>query len=391
MCKVVNIVGARPQFVKASMVSRLLRKRGIEEVLLHTGQHYDFNMSEVFFQELGLNRPNHYLGVGSGNHGEQTGRMLTEIEKVLLREKPDVVFVYGDTNSTLAGALAAAKLHMRVAHVEAGLRSRNKGMPEEINRILADNLSTWLFCPTLTAVRNLVQEGFENIAEDGRLSDGRTLPRPSPDSPFVVNVGDVMFDVALEISERVNETVTLSKYGLKRKEFVLATIHRAENTDVAERLSNIWNALLEIAKRGIVVLFPIHPRTSKALRLLGVLDLAMPSTIRLVEPISYTDMIVMERAARVVVTDSGGIQKEAYFFETPCVIPREETEWVELIEMGWNVLTGSNQRAILEGVWRLFDLERNGQGKRGLYGDGKAAKRIVSILEHFTRTANMNP
>jgi len=354
--KILSIVGARPQFVKAGIVSREIRNRGLKEVFVHTGQHYDFNMSEVFFKELNLPKPDYYLGIGSGLHGEQTGKMLIEIEKVLLTEKPDVVLVYGDTNSTLAGALASSKLHIPVAHVEAGLRSYNKKMPEEINRVLTDHISNYLFAPTETAVKNLEREG---------IKEG------------VYNVGDVMYDVALESINKVDEEKVLSKFKLKPKEYVLTTIHRAENTDNKENLKAILEALYELSKKGFKIMFPIHPRTKKAMENFGLKINA--ANIILTEPVSYFEMLALGKNAKVIITDSGGIQKEGYFFGTPCVIPRNETEWVELIDIGFNVLTGTKKDKIIEAVEKIL----NGNAIKtvnNLYGEGNAAEKIANIL-----------
>ncbi|SMO55343.1 UDP-N-acetylglucosamine 2-epimerase (non-hydrolysing)/UDP-GlcNAc3NAcA epimerase [Balnearium lithotrophicum] len=357
--KIISIVGARPQFIKAALVSKKLRTKGIKEILVHTGQHYDFNMSDVFFSELELPKPEYYLGIGSGNHGEQTGKMLIEIEKVLLKEKPDVVIVYGDTNSTLAGALAAIKLHISVAHVEAGLRSFNKEMPEEINRVLTDHVSKWLFAPTETAVKNLHKEGIFN---------------------GIYNVGDVMFDVALESIQRVNEKEILEKHNVRPKRFILATIHRAENTDVKENLENIWQALNEIALIGWEILFPIHPRTEKALRNFGIDVHSKSKNLLLIPPVSYFEMLALEKNARLIITDSGGVQKEGYFWGTPCVIPRNETEWVELIEIGFNKLTGTKKEDIVKCVTEMVTKMEEKLNIGSLYGRGNASDRIVEVL-----------
>jgi len=357
--KIVSIVGARPQFIKASVVSNKLREKGINEILLHTGQHYDFNMSRVFFKELNLPMPDYYLGIGSGTHGEQTGKMLIEIEKVLMKEKPDIVLVYGDTNSTLAGALAVVKLHIPVAHVEAGLRSFNRTMPEEINRILTDHISNYLFAPTNNAVHNLKNEGvIENV----------------------YNVGDVMLDVALDVVKRVNIASVLNGYDLKLKDFILVTIHRAENTDNKDNLKNIWEALIELAKTGITIFFPVHPRTKKALTINHFLDRNIPNNLIIFEPVSYFDMVALENAARVIITDSGGIQKEGYFFKTPCIIPRNETEWIELVEIGWNKVVGNNKENIVKETINLYSKGLGNKQWVDFYGGGKASERITNIL-----------
>lgn len=359
--KILSVVGARPQFIKAAVVSKKIREQGLKEILVHTGQHYDFNMSEVFFRELDLPAPDHYLGVGSASHGEQTGRMLEHIEKVLMKERPDIMVVYGDTNSTLAGALASAKLHIPVAHVEAGLRSYNRHMPEEINRVLTDHLSGLLFAPTDTAVENLKKEGLvKNVHK----------------------VGDVMFDVALQVKKMVDEKKIIGKYGLKRKGFVLVTIHRAENTDKKENLENIWKALKDIARAGINVFFPVHPRTRKALKDHGFLAGKVPKGMVLGEPVSYFEMVALESNAQVIITDSGGVQKEGYFFKTPCVIPREETEWTELVERKWNRVAGTDKRRIIDMTLSLWKSGRSVGAKwTDMYGGGKASDRIIKVIK----------
>jgi UDP-GlcNAc3NAcA epimerase len=359
--KIISIVGARPQFIKAALISRKLREKGIKEILLHTGQHYDFNMSDIFFSELRLPKPDYYLEIGSGNHGEQTGKMLIEIEKVLIKEKPDIVIVYGDTNSTLAGALAASKLHIPVAHVEAGLRSYNKKMPEEINRVLTDHISTWLFAPSQTAVKNLEKEGI---------------------TKNVYNVGDVMFDIALESIKKVNEEQVLNKYNVKPKKFILATIHRAENTDNKENLLNIWQALNEIANKGYKILFPLHPRTKKAINNFKINLESKSKNLILTDPVSYFEMLSLEKNASLIITDSGGVQKEGYFWGTPCIIPRNETEWVELVEIGFNALAGTDKEKII--ALTLEKLKENlnifTTLNYNFYGSGNASDRIINIL-----------
>ena len=319
--KIVTIVGARPQFIKAAPVSRELRKQHTE-VLVHTGQHYDENMSAVFFRELEIPEPDCNLGIGSGSHGQQTGAMLGGIEAVLIAEQPDWVLVYGDTNSTLAGALAAAKLHIKVAHVEAGLRSFNRRMPEEVNRVLTDHVSDMLFCPTQTAVKNLAREG---------LTEGVHL------------VGDVMHEALLWAAERARtQSVILDRLVLMKKGFLLATVHRAENTDDPVRLRAIVEALVSLDDP---IVFPIHPRTRKALDRLEFPTL--PSRVKVIEPVGYLDMVHLEQSARTIMTDSGGIQKEAYWLGVPCVTLRDETEWVETVESGWNVLVGADTERIV--------------------------------------------
>jgi len=362
--KVVSIVGARPQFIKLAPVLRAIQRynrenpgQPIQEVLVHTGQHYDYEMSQVFFEELSLKAPDYHLGVGSGTHGYQTGEMLRRIEEVLLREKPDWVMVYGDTNSTLAGALAAAKLHIPVAHVEAGLRSFNRRMPEEINRVLTDHMSTLLFCPTERAVENLRREG---------ITEGVHL------------VGDVMYDAALQYTELAErKSCVLETLGLEQKEYALATVHRAENTDAHERLSGILRGLERIAGEGLPVVFPLHPRTAKKLRRLGV----ALNGVRVLEPVSYLDMLVLEKNARVILTDSGGVQKEAFFFRVPCVTLREETEWVETVEAGWNTLVGCDPKRIVQEALEA----RVGVESVWPYGDGRAGERVCRVLEDMIK------
>jgi UDP-N-acetylglucosamine 2-epimerase len=349
--KVVSIVGARPQFIKAAPVSRALRKAHTE-VLVHTGQHYDDNMSAVFFDELALPPPDYDLGVGSGPHGAQTGAMLARIEEVLLAEQPGWVLVYGDTNSTLAGALAAAKLHIPVAHVEAGLRSFNRAMPEEINRVVADHLSDLLFCPSQTAVDNLAAEG---------VTRGVHL------------VGDVMAESLAFAAERARVRSTiLERLELTEKHFLLATVHRAENTDDPVRLQNILVAFAQIRE---TIVFPIHPRTRKALEALGNPQSAIHN-LQLLEPVGYLDMVRLEQSARMILTDSGGIQKEAYWLGVPCVTLRDETEWVETVQAGWNVLVGADTARILQAV-RSFAPPAD---RPALYGQTGVADRIVETL-----------
>ncbi|HEX3314295.1 MAG TPA: UDP-N-acetylglucosamine 2-epimerase (non-hydrolyzing) [Gemmataceae bacterium] len=359
--KIVTVIGARPQFVKAAVVSHAFRSiSGVEEILVHTGQHYDENMSDVFFGELDIPKPRHQLGVGSGSHGAMTGRMLEKIEQVLVAERPDVVLVYGDTNSTLAAALAAAKMHVPIAHVEAGLRSFNRRMPEEINRVLTDHLSGWLFAPTPAAVANLRAEG---IAEER-----------------IAEVGDVMYDAALRFAQVVAQrSEGIDRFGVQAGEYVLATIHRAENTDSPERLVGIFSGLRQIAER-LPVLLPLHPRTRSILareKMLG----HDTGGLRVIDPVGYLDMVELERSARLIVTDSGGVQKEAFFHRVPCVTLRTETEWVELVEIGWNRLvppTGVD--AIREGILLSLDQESLPTPPTTLYGGGFASRSIVERL-----------
>lgn len=356
----ITVLGARPQFIKAAAVSVALAANGcVRERLLHTGQHFDDDMSDVFFRELGIPLPAWNLGLGGGTHGVMTGAQLAGIEAVLLAERPDAVLLYGDTNSTLAGALAAAKLHIPVAHVEAGLRSFNRRMPEEVNRVLTDHVSRWLFAPTALAVANLAREG---IAGAG-----------------VQQVGDVMYDAALRFARvaaarPARPAVAAATGG---RAFALATVHRAENTDDAARLQAIVGALRALA-REIDVVWPLHPRTRKVLAALGVELDGVPS-LHVTGPLGYLDMIELQAAAALVVTDSGGVQKEAFFFGRPCVTLRDETEWVELVDAGWNRLAPPTSADALTAAMRAA------LGSRGApvrpYGDGDAAQRIAAILE----------
>lgn len=348
--KIISIVGARPQFIKAAPVSRALRAQGLAEVLLHTGQHYDHNMSALFFKELDIPDPDFNLGVGSGPHGWQTGQMLTRIEEVLLAERPDWVLVYGDTNSTLAGALAAVKLHIPVAHVEAGLRSFNRKMPEEHNRVLTDHAADLLFCPTQTAVNHLAAEGVTR---------------------GVYLTGDVMYDAVLYNSDLAeSRSDVLARWGLTPKKYLLATVHRPQNTDDPGALSSILTALGQLEE---TVIFPAHPRTQVALKRYG---LELPANVRLMNAVGYLDMLVLENHARLILTDSGGVQKEAYFFAVPCVTLREETEWVETVDAGWNVLVGSDPAQIMTAVRRLAP---SGE-PAAFFGDGQASAKVVKIL-----------
>lgn len=355
--KIVTIVGARPQFIKAAAVSReILKHPGtLEEVMVHTGQHYDPNMSQVFFDELEIPAPKYNLEVSGGTHGSMTGRMLEGIEKILIDEKPNWVLIYGDTNSTLAGALAAAKLHIPVAHVEAGLRSFNMRMPEEVNRILSDRVSTLLLCPTQTAVANLALEG---------LTQG------------VHNVGDVMYDVALYYRERARASSRiLETLGLVERAFALATCHRAENTDDAVRLEGIISALAEIA-RDVPVVLPLHPRTKKLLQQFGLEHYL--AGLKVVEPLPFLDMVALEQAAKVILTDSGGVQKEAFFYQVPCITLRDETEWVETVDLRWNYLVGACKSKICDAYASLVSSSGMTQGSP--YGNGDASCLIIEEL-----------
>lgn len=356
--KVITVVGARPQFIKAALVSRHLRERATE-VLVHTGQHYDAGMSDIFFEELDIPRPHYQLNIGSGSHGAQTGRMLAAIEEVLLQEKPDWVLVYGDTNSTLAGALAAVKLHIPIAHVEAGLRSFNRRMPEEINRVLTDHSSDILFAPTETAVANLHQEG---------------LP---PEKVHLV--GDVMYDAALYYGAKAEGTSQiLTALGLRAKEYVLATIHRAENTDAPARLQAIFEGMAEAAT-SLPVVIPLHPRTRKTLDG-STFWKRIQSQFRVIDPVGYLDMVMLEKAARMIVTDSGGVQKEAFFHLVPCVTLRDETEWVELVRLGWNRLVPPTSASeVSRGISEALQASSGLTGAQP-YGDGQSAERMARVL-----------
>lgn len=352
-----TIIGARPQFIKASVVSKAIVDSGVEEVVVHTGQHFDDNMSSVFFAELGMAKPAYFLNIHGGTHGAMTGRMLADVEQVLLREKPHAVLVYGDTNSTFAGALAAAKLHIPVAHVEAGLRSFNMTMPEEINRVLTDRISRWLFTPSAMAAAHLRREGF---------ADKQIIP-----------VGDVMLDVALHHGRRVSaEGGLLQHLGLQPAGYVLATIHRAENTDHPQRLAVIVEAL-ETTAQALPVVWPLHPRTRAVLQKTGRLE-ALAKRVTLIEPVGYIDMVQLEKYAALVATDSGGVQKEAFFYQVPCVTLRDETEWVELVESGWNRLAPPENAA------QVSHAIQSALGSKGQevhpYGDGMAAQKIAQRL-----------
>lgn len=356
MKKIVTVLGARPQFIKASVVSHALVASGapVRELMVHTGQHFDANMSDVFFDELGLPPPARHLDIHGGGHGAMTGRMLIEIERVLVEEQPDAVLVYGDTNSTLAGALAAAKLHVPVAHVEAGLRSFNMAMPEEINRILTDRISRWLFAPTAAASAHLLREGV--------------------DPTLISSVGDVMYDVALHHGTRVgHEGRQMGTLGLSAGSYVLATVHRAENTDVDSRLLAIVDGLEAVA-RDIPVVWPLHPRTRAVLARLG----RLPRSLHLIDPVGYLDMVQLEKHAAVIATDSGGVQKEAFFYRVPCVTLRDETEWVELVAAGWNRLLSPASGERVSAAIRAA-IGTVGQPIEP-YGQGDAAKRIVERL-----------
>ena len=352
--KILTVVGARPQFIKAATLSRVIESMpDVEEIIVHTGQHFDKNMSDVFFDEMRIPRPDYNLEISSLSHGAMTGRMLEAVENIIVDERPDWVLVYGDTNSTLAGALAASKLRVKVAHVEAGLRSFNMNMPEEQNRILTDRISSVLFCPTQTAVDNLHAEGYLQFDID------------------VINVGDVMLDAAKFYSDYAQKPDWFDGFDLS-EHYALATIHRAENTDNPARLSEIVRSLNEVHKTTPVIL-PLHPRTKKKLQ-----ELNVRLNVYVVEPVGYLEMVFLLKHCRVVLSDSGGVQKEAYFFKKSCLILREETEWVELVECGANRIVGADYKLINE---TFGSIEASSNFATAFYGDGDAAGKIVNWLK----------
>ncbi|MFC1538112.1 UDP-N-acetyl glucosamine 2-epimerase [Candidatus Latescibacterota bacterium] len=376
--KIVNIVGARPQFIKyvpvLDAIERYANQTGspVDDILIHTGQHYDYNMSKIFFDGFGIKEPDYHLEVGSGDHGKQTGEILRKTEEVLLKEKPDVVVLYGDTNTTLGGALAASKLHILVAHVESGLRSFNKYMPEEINRIVTDQVSTFLFCPCKNAVKQLEKEGFSGGFENGdlvsekKLTDRNAWGKYHKNNPLVVNVGDVMYDVllkALQVAEK--ESDIFNAMDLSGREYGVLTLHRAENTNNPETFNKIVSFVNDIAEDK-KIFFPMHPRTKK---IYSELSVDFSDNIHIIEPLSYFDLIVLLKNSSLLLTDSGGMQKEAYWLKVPCITLREETEWIETLESGWNILFGK------------YSGTHNVKDAGGLlYGDGHAAEKIIAIL-----------
>ena len=376
--KIVTVIGARPQIIKAAALSRAIREHytnRIKEVIVHTGQHYDDNMSQVFFDELGIPRPDYNLHVGSASHGVQTARMIEGIEQILMDEKPDYIVLYGDTNSTLAGAVAASKIHVPVVHIEAGLRSFNKSMPEEINRIVCDHCSTLLFSPTQAGVNNLAKEGFEMNNEGPYTID----------NPKVYHCGDIMYDNSLHFSKVADQRAQILKQlGLEGKPFVLATLHRDSNTDHAERLNAILKAFLELSK-DIAVVLPMHPRTRK------MVDLSLEKdkkdrffhseNIHVIDPVSFLEMIQLERHAQLILTDSGGVQKESYFFQKPCVILRPETEWVEIVETKAATLADANAGKILEASRQY--LQQPPVDFPAIFGDGHASEFILEKLSNL--------
>ncbi|MCF6341622.1 MAG: UDP-N-acetylglucosamine 2-epimerase (non-hydrolyzing) [Bacteroidales bacterium] len=378
MLKITTIIGARPQIIKAAAISRAIRNRfsdRIRELIVHTGQHYDNSMSQVFIDELGIPQPDYNLNIGSASHGKQTAGMITGIEEILEKEKPDYLLVYGDTNSTLAAAIAASKIHIPVAHVEAGLRSFNKSMPEEINRIVCDHVSTLLFSPTPTGYNNLLEEGF---------SANNKAPF-TPDHPGIFHCGDVMYDNSLFFKEIAAEkSQVLAENNLHDKNFILATIHRNNNTDQPERLSAIFRALNSIAANyRIPILLPLHPRTSKLLDKnleKEILDKIRTNPfIQITPPVSFLDMIQLESHCQMVITDSGGVQKEAYFFKKPCIILRPETEWKEIVDAGTGIIADANESIILESCQQLTE-KSSMLNYPPIFGDGAAAEFICGVM-----------
>jgi UDP-GlcNAc3NAcA epimerase len=379
--KIVTIIGARPQIIKAAAISRAIHthfKDQITEVIVHTGQHYDNNMSAIFFTEMGIPTANYNLSVGSGNHGVQTAKMMEGIESILLNERPDALLVYGDTNSTLAGALAAAKIHIPVVHIEAGLRSYNKSMPEEINRITCDHCSTLLFSPTNQGISNLIKEGFSTA----------THSKASIDHPLVFKTGDIMFDNSMYFSSIANEKQGLvEKLQLTPGGFILCTIHRDSNTDNPEHLNQIIRGLLQIQRiSNQAIVLPLHPRTRK--KMTELLDpvlaeeLQLNPGIQVIDPAGFLDMISLENTCSLVITDSGGVQKEAFFFKKPCIILREQTEWVEIVENGNALLVGSDEKKLIEAYHQLTT--KKDYTYPPFFGDGHASEEICRLMiEHL--------
>jgi UDP-GlcNAc3NAcA epimerase len=377
MIKIVTIIGARPQIIKAAALSRAIKttyKNKIQEIIVHTGQHYDANMSQIFFDELNIPKPDYNLNVGSGSHGKQTAAMISGIEEILLNEKPNAIVLYGDTNSTLAGGVAASKIHVPVIHIEAGLRSFSKAMPEEVNRIMCDHVSTLLFSPTKTGFDNLLREGFKKAA----------VPPFTADNPCIYHCGDVMYDNSLYFSSVAeSKTDILEKNGLEKNKFILATIHRNNNTDEPERLNALFKSLNDISlKHDLQVILPLHPRTAKLLEVnLTKENLsAIRSNKRFIisGPASFLEMIALEKNCKLVMTDSGGVQKEAFYFEKPCVILRPETEWVELVECGTAIVADADEHRIKSAFEKL--VSDTGLKFPKLYGDGHAAEFICGEL-----------
>lgn len=381
MLKIVTIIGARPQIIKAAALSRAIQTHfssQIQEIIVHTGQHYDENMSQVFFDELGIPSPNYNLNVGSGSHGKQTAAMIIGVEEILLKEKPNAIVLYGDTNSTLAGAIAASKIHVPVVHIEAGLRSFNKAMPEEVNRIMCDHVSTLLFSPTSTGYKNLLKEGFNE----------KNKAPYSANNPKIYHSGDVMYDNSMHFSSIAeNKTNILSKNELKKGQFILATIHRNNNTDEPGRLNALFSSLNDISSNnGLDIVLPLHPRTAKLLEsnlTSQNLEAVRTNThFKIIPPASFLEMIALEKNCKLVMTDSGGVQKEAFYFEKPCIILRPETEWVELVKCGTAIVTDADEQRIKNAFEHFKNKTELSFPK--LYGDGKAAEFICrEMINHL--------
>jgi UDP-GlcNAc3NAcA epimerase len=381
MIKLVTIIGARPQIIKAAALSRAIQthfSKQITEIIVHTGQHYDENMSQVFFNELGIPQPNYNLQVGSGSHGLQTANMIIKIEEILKNEKPNAIVLYGDTNSTLAGGIAASKIHVPVIHIEAGLRSFNKNMPEEINRILCDHVSTLLFSPTLTGYRNLIREGFKE----------NNLPPYHADNPKIYHCGDIMYDNSMYFSKIAETKIDIEKkYGVQKGNYILCTIHRNNNTDDATRLTSLFDALLTIAETDqLPLILPLHPRTSKLLEQNVSPDVLKKvkhtNFIKLTDPASFLEMTALEKNAKLIITDSGGVQKEAFYFNKPCIVLRSETEWIEQVECGAAIIADADKVRILTAYQKLKHTDQI--NFPSLYGNGKAAEFICNeIINHL--------
>jgi UDP-GlcNAc3NAcA epimerase len=382
--KIVTIIGARPQIIKAAAISRCINEKfgnSIEEIIVHTGQHYDNNMSEVFFTELNIPKPHYNLNVGSGLHGKQTAMMIEGIEAILVNEKPNAIVLYGDTNSTVAGALAASKIHVPIVHIEAGLRAFNKKMPEEINRILCDHCSTLLFVPTPTGIENLEKEGFDCITEN---------KNPNADKPNVYLCGDIMYDNSIYFSEISNSKENyFATHNINKHNYVLTTIHRNNNTDEPERLNAIFEALLTISNtHNIEIVLPLHPRTlailEKNLSPTLYKNITSNKLIHLLEPASFLEMILLEKNAQCVITDSGGVQKEAFFFQKPCFIMRSETEWKEIVNIGAAKIVDANKEQIVSSFLHKNSMKINTQEVEKIFGDGNASEFICNkIVEHL--------
>jgi len=377
MIKIVTIIGARPQIIKAAALSRAIKNNysdKISEIIVHTGQHYDANMSDIFFEELNIPKPNYNLNVGSGSHGKQTAAMIIGIEEILVNEKPQAIVLYGDTNSTLAGAIAASKIHIPIVHIEAGLRSFSKAMPEEVNRIMCDHISTLLFSPTKTGLSNLIKEGFNKDAKEPYNAN----------NPKIYHCGDVMYDNSLFFSEVAEgKTNIIEKLKLEKGKFILATIHRNNNTDEPERLNSLFKSLNDISlKYNLQVVLPLHPRTAKLLESnlskQNLANIRSNPALKITEPASFLEMIALEKNCKLVMTDSGGVQKEAFYFEKPCIILRPETEWVELVECGTAIIADADEQRIKNAFDKLILHSEMKFPK--LYGDGRAAEFICGEM-----------